>query len=559
MNAGLPLLIIAVVVGVAAGAIVGIVVGAAYARRVRRLARRSGAGDGRRSDPVGAGAAGGSPTGAGAVVPAENRTDQTAAVAASTAGERADQADLARRSLHFMRTGVVVLDAADEVMLANRAARRMGVVREARVTHSVLRTLARQVRQSPDGLDEGRDAELDLPRGRSAEPLAVRVRVAQIGLGDYVVLQVEDITEAHRVHKVRRDFVANVSHELKTPVGALQLLAEAVLDATDDPEAVRRFAKRMRRESTRLGKLIQEIIDLSKLQGADPLPEPNTVYVDRVVSEVLDRTRMGAEAQHISVVAGGERGLTVQGSEDQLVNAVTNLVDNAINYSPDRTRVAIGTRRREHLVEISVSDQGIGIGESDLDRIFERFYRSDPARSRATGGTGLGLAIVKHIATNHGGSVDVWSVEGSGSTFTLRLPRPPEDSGPPPTDRVAAPDRDAPDGGASDRGALDRGASDRGASDLGTAELGTAELGTADLGAAGPGASALGASGLGTADRERESHAAGRTTAGRTAGGQLAERRTADSRAGARTEPAGGATAGDGRPDDGRRTDESRR
>jgi two-component system sensor histidine kinase SenX3 len=122
------------------------------------------------------------------------------------------------------------------------------------------------------------------------------------------------------------------------------------------------------------------------------------------------------------VVSGGQGGLTVSGNEAQLVTALANLVDNAIAYSVAGTRVAVGTRRREGYVEISVTDQGIGIPEGDLERVFERFYRSDPARSRATGGTGLGLAIVKHIATNHGGGVSVWSVEGSGSTFTLRLP-----------------------------------------------------------------------------------------------------------------------------------------
>jgi two-component system sensor histidine kinase SenX3 len=237
-----------------------------------------------------------------------------------------------------------------------------------------------------------------------------------------VVLQVEDVTEVHRVAKVRRDFVANVSHELKTPVGALQLLAEAVADATDDPEAVRRFAARMQHESERLGRLVHEIIVLSRLQGAEPLPEPEAVSVDRVVTEVLDRSRSTADARRIAVVTGGERGLLVSGSENQLITALGNLVDNAIAYSPEHTRVAIGIRQRDSLVEVSVSDQGMGIAEPDLDRIFERFYRADPARSRATGGTGLGLAIVKHIATNHGGSVDVWSVEGSGSTFTLRLP-----------------------------------------------------------------------------------------------------------------------------------------
>lgn len=328
--------------------------------------------------------------------------------------------DLARRSLDGLGIGVVVLDPRDDVVLANPSARRLGVVRDGRVGHSVLRAFSRQVRQ----IGEARDTEVELPRGRGLEPLGVRVRAAPLGVGGHTVMQVEDVTESHRLANVRRDFVANVSHELKTPVGALSLLAEAILDATDDPTAVQRFAQRMRHESGRLGRLVQELIELSRLQGADPLPEPVTVAVDQVVSEVVDRTRMMAEATSISVVSGGERGLIVEGNENQLVTAIVNLVENAITYSPERTRVAIGTRRRGHLIEISVSDQGMGIAEPDLDRIFERFYRADPARSRATGGTGLGLAIVKHIATNHGGSVDVWSVEGSGSTFTIRLPDP---------------------------------------------------------------------------------------------------------------------------------------
>jgi two-component system sensor histidine kinase SenX3 len=335
--------------------------------------------------------------------------------------------DLARRSLETLRAALVVVDPSDEVVLANPAAHRMGVVRDRRISHGTLRTLARQARSGLDTGDTVRDTELDLPRGRMLEPLAVRVRVAALGLGGHVVLQVEDVTEVHRVAKVRRDFVANISHELKTPVGALQLLAEAVADATDDPEAVQRFASRMQHEADRLGRLVHEIIVLSRLQGAEPLPDPVPVSVDKVVNEVLDRSRSTADARRITVVAGGERGLEVSGSESQFVTALGNLVDNAIAYSPEETRVAIGTRQRDALVEVSVSDQGIGIAEPDLDRIFERFYRADPARSRVTGGTGLGLAIVKHIATNHGGSVDVWSVEGSGSTFTMRLPVRPLD------------------------------------------------------------------------------------------------------------------------------------
>jgi len=338
---------------------------------------------------------------------------------------------LARRVLEVIGWAVVVVDPADEVVLANPAARRMGVVRGGRVVVDELRRLARAAR---DG--EPRQAVVDTPRGQlGREPIAVSVQVTPLVESGYVALLLEDVSETRRLAAVRRDFVANVSHELKTPIGALTLLAEAVQDAADDPEAIRRFAGRMQHEGTRLGRLVAELIELSRLQGAEPLPSPAVVSVDAVVAEAVDRTRLAADAAGITVVAGGQRRLTVRGSEPQLVTALVNLVDNAVAYSPAGTRVAIGTRRREGHVEISVSDQGIGIAEAELERVFERFYRLDPARSRATGGTGLGLAIVKHIATNHGGGVSVWSVEGSGSTFTLRLPaatRRPEEPEPEP-------------------------------------------------------------------------------------------------------------------------------
>ena len=322
---------------------------------------------------------------------------------------------------------VAVLAADDRVVLANRSAVELGVVRGQRLLVPELRRLARDVRRT----GEGQEVEVEPARTRMLRlPEAVRVRVAPVEDGaGHVVMLVEDVTEARRVEAVRRDFVANVSHELKTPVGGMSLLAEALVDAAQDPEAVRRFGGRLQKEAGRLARLVQELIDLSRLQGADPLPEQDLVPVDRVIAEAVELTRLAATSRSIALVQGGTPGLTVQGSEAQLVTAVRNLLENAVHYSPEGTRVAVAARVADGAVEILVTDQGIGIAERDLERVFERFYRADPARSRETGGTGLGLAIVKHVATNHGGEVSVWSVEGSGSTFTLRLP--PADPGHP--------------------------------------------------------------------------------------------------------------------------------
>ncbi|HZN72144.1 MAG TPA: ATP-binding protein [Micromonosporaceae bacterium] len=340
--------------------------------------------------------------------------------------------ELGRKSLDSLRAGVVVLDPNDQPVLVNPAARLLGLLRAGSdlgqpVPHPIVRTLAGQVRRS--GIR--REIELDLPRGGSTDPdsddaIGVQLRAVALG-GGYVAVEAADVTEAHRVARVRRDFVANVSHELKTPIGALQLLSEALLDATDDPEAAQRFAERIRHESARLGRLVTELIELSRLQGADPLPLPEPVSVDWLVAEVVDRTRTQAAAKNMDVGFEGTRGLTVYGSDGQLATAVANLVENAIAYSTDGRQVTIAARGDADTVEIAVIDEGMGIATHDLDRVFERFYRADQARSRETGGTGLGLAIVKHIATNHGGRVEVASMLGVGSTFTLRLPsRPPE-------------------------------------------------------------------------------------------------------------------------------------
>jgi two-component system sensor histidine kinase SenX3 len=320
--------------------------------------------------------------------------------------------------LSVLRSIAVVLDGSDAVVNNSASAVSHGLVRNGELVHQELRELVRQVRR--DG--EIREVELDLARGPNPDASVVmRVRMAPLGVS-HVLLLAEDHTQARRVEEVRRDFVANVSHELKTPVGGISLLAEAVLDAKDDPEAVARFAERIRTESTRLGRLVQEIVDLSRLQVADTLHEPELVDLAGVVAEAVDRVRVAAEARHIEIVVGMDDGLLVFGDGELLVTAVANLLGNAVNYSDDHTRVGVGGRRVGDTVEVSVTDQGQGIPPADQERIFERFYRVDAARSRATGGTGLGLAIVKHVCANHGGEVTVWSEEGRGSTFTIRLP-----------------------------------------------------------------------------------------------------------------------------------------
>lgn len=225
---------------------------------------------------------------------------------------------------------------------------------------------------------------------------------------------------------MRRDFVANVSHELKTPVGAIQLLAETVEAGADDPDFVRDYSGRMRKEARRLGVLVQEIIELTRLQEGDALAEPEVVDVDDVVAEAVDRVRVEADGRQITLVAGGTKGLRVRGDAALITTAVRNLLDNAIRYSEPRTRVSVGVSldaEDPDIVRIAVVDQGIGIPKEEQERVFERFYRVDKARSRATGGTGLGLSIVKHVAADHGGTVELWSAPGRGSTFTLVLPR----------------------------------------------------------------------------------------------------------------------------------------
>jgi two-component system sensor histidine kinase SenX3 len=333
------------------------------------------------------------------------------------------EAALARRLVDLMDPAVVIIDPDDAVLLANPAARALGIVRGTRLLVPDLLELVHEVRASGS-----RRADVNLPGDlvgsgpRLVGVHGVRLESGTVPAPGPVALVLMDVTEARRLEAVRRDFVANVGHELKTPVGALALLAEAIEGAVDDPDTVTRFAARMSHEADRLGRLVRELIDLSRLQGGDPLPELRPVPVDPVIAEAVDRTGMAAAAKGIVIAPGAPTGVVVRGVEAQLTTALTNLLANAVAYSPGGTRIAVAARARSGFAEIAVTDSGIGIPRKDRSRVFERFYRVDQSRASSTGGTGLGLAIVKHIASNHGGSVTVWSEEGLGSTFTLRIP-----------------------------------------------------------------------------------------------------------------------------------------
>lgn len=312
----------------------------------------------------------------------------------------------------------VIVDVIDGVVRASPGAYAFGLVRGHTVVHKELLELTARVRR--DGVIEER--QLELPRGPLGQgTIIVQVRVAPIG-DEYILLLADDRTEITRTEAMRTDFVANVSHELKTPVGALSLLAEAIEEAADDEVAVRRFAKRMEKESKRLSALVQDIIELSRLQSADVVQSGEAVDLNVVVAEAVDRNRLPAESKDIKIVVGGKVDNEVYGDADLLMTALRNLIDNAIRYAPESSTVGVGMRTRDGLATVSVTDQGPGISQDEQDRIFERFYRIDAARSRQTGGTGLGLSIVKHVISQHGGEISVWSQPGQGSTFTVRLP-----------------------------------------------------------------------------------------------------------------------------------------
>ena len=339
---------------------------------------------------------------------------------------KAEEAQSQRKLPHLLTTVLNQLDGASLVIapgevaiFTNLEAEQLGILRDGRIQSEELLASIRVVRRT----NVKQTGTIEIARGPIGEgKREITVNVIPLTENELVLVLLRDESEAQRVHDVRRDFVANISHELKTPIGALSLLSEAVLGAKDDAEAVSRFAERMQVESKRLTGLVQEIIQLSRVQDSDPLKEAQQLSAGDIIKEALDQCRTTADSRQISLTFQDSEDAMILGDRDQLTMAIHNLIENAINYSPADTKVAVSTSVENGIITISVADQGIGIPEAEVERIFERFYRVDPARSRETGGTGLGLSIVKHIINKHGGEISVWSSENVGSTFSIRLP-----------------------------------------------------------------------------------------------------------------------------------------
>lgn len=318
-------------------------------------------------------------------------------------------------------TGVTVVDQSGDVILSNPAAHEMTIVHD----RSINPDLWRVAEKVFDDKEE-RTIDHSISKRRTGNRvLQIRALVKPLTLIDdrFVIIFATDESESARMESARRDFVANVSHELKTPVGGIALLAEALLDSPEDPEHVEYFGSRVQKEAYRMADMVNELIALSKLQGAEALPELEPVSVDSIVNEAIIRNQLTAESHEIQITRGMSVDALVEGDKALLVTAVSNLISNAVHYSPEAMPVSISQKRvNDDVVAIRVTDRGIGIAPEDQARVFERFFRVDKARSRQTGGTGLGLAIVKHVVANHGGNIKLWSRLGTGSTFTIELP-----------------------------------------------------------------------------------------------------------------------------------------
>ncbi|EET78053.1 sensor histidine kinase [Corynebacterium tuberculostearicum] len=318
-------------------------------------------------------------------------------------------------------TALAVLDRSQEIVMSNPAAHEMSLVHDRAVNPDVWQT-AQEVFEDK----ETRTVDLAIPKRRTGHRVTqfkAVIKPLTLNDGRFVIIYGTDESENVRMESARRDFVANVSHELKTPVGGIALLAEALLQDPGDQETVEYFGNKVYKEANRMADMVSELISLSKLQGAEALPEMEPLAVDDLIEEALSRNQLAAEARSIELNRGASVGVQVKGDRSLLVTALSNLISNAINYSPEKMPVSVSQKVVDGgVVLIRVTDRGIGIAPDDQKRVFERFFRVDQARSRQTGGTGLGLAIVKHVVANHGGNIKLWSRPGTGSTFTIELP-----------------------------------------------------------------------------------------------------------------------------------------
>jgi len=347
-----------------------------------------------------------------------DEADRALRDAQQTAADALSETVRLRRALDALTAAIVIHDAKGQLVLRNRQHAELDANRH--VAALVAAAVEKAVASAQDGTAATQTLELHGPPPRTLDITAVPLGAPEMPLG--TIAFVEDISERRRLESVRKDFAANVSHELRTPIGALGVLAETLVDE-DDPEVVRRLAKHIMSEAERAGRLIEDLLDLSRIEAGGVLVE-TSVDIASVVNTAADRVAAPAAQRDVKVlVTGPDMSTVVLGDERQLVSAVVNLLDNAVKYSEPGSVVTLEAGIDRRWVVVRVCDQGIGIPARDLERIFERFYRVDRARSRETGGTGLGLSIVRHVATNHGGTVSVYSREGEGSTFTLRLPK----------------------------------------------------------------------------------------------------------------------------------------
>jgi two-component system sensor histidine kinase SenX3 len=325
--------------------------------------------------------------------------------------------DLVGEVLELMGSVGIVVDGSSKVVGTNSWAESFGLVARGFLVHSELVDLVKRARSG----SEIESFEGILRVGLAQEKVSVSAK-SKLVEGDYVVLVLEDRTSDIRLDKTRRDFIENISHELKTPIGAIALLSEAIQEAGDDRAAVSKFAASLNKESSRLTFLVQDIIKLSRLQSEEVIADAELIDLNEVVADAIDRNEQLAANRKIRLVSEQAPKLEVFGNKEMLITAVKNLVENAISYSEPGTSVGIGCSAKESIAEITVTDSGAGISPENQERIFERFYRADPSRSRETGGTGLGLSIVKHVAKTHRGEIKLFSQVGVGSTFTLRVP-----------------------------------------------------------------------------------------------------------------------------------------